>query len=410
MAELTYEMLQKSLGDFKAAQDAALNEVKSIIKTDAATEGALKTLETSLEARMKTMADSYDALEKQIKGQKTLNPQEQVTFGQLMKSAFEEGKTEIEKFKSFRKGASLKLDLKAPADMTLTNNVQGGLSYFQTVIPGVRTLQNRAVHMRQIVPLGSMSGYSIVYLRELEGQGTPAPWAVPTPANNNSAHYKPQFDTEYQEVNMTAQYIAGILRISRQMLDDFSALLSYLNMRAMELYLRAEDQQILNGTGVAPQIQGILPLATPAVVTTGPNVERIIWSIAQIESLSLSADGVVVHPAAYWSIVLNKASGSGEYDLPGVVVVQNGQLYIAGVPIYKTTAMPITTYLTGDWTFGAQFFIREQPSIQLFDQDRDNVPLNLITLRIEGRAGLAVYRTEAFVTGTLENLPDFVTT
>ncbi len=44
-----------------------------------------------------------------------------------------------------------------------------------------------------------------------------------------------------------AQYIAGFVRISRQMLDDVPAMTSFLQARLLEKYLLAEDAQLLNG-------------------------------------------------------------------------------------------------------------------------------------------------------------------
>ena len=54
-----------------------------------------------------------------------------------------------------------------------------------------------------------------------------------------------------------AQYIAGFVRISRQMLDDVPAMTSFLQARLLEKYLLAEDAQLLNGNGTAPNLTGL---------------------------------------------------------------------------------------------------------------------------------------------------------
>lgn len=80
--------------------------------------------------------------------------------------------------------------------------------------------------------------------------------------------------------------------------------------------------------------------------------------------------------------------------------MQNGQLYFNGVPVYKSTAMNIQSYLVGDFAMGAQLMEREEPRVEFFEQDNTNVRQNKITVRIEGRVAFPIYATAAFITGT----------
>lgn len=354
------------------------------------------------ELKIETVDKYANSLEGQLKA-KQLTPTEQLRFVDLLGKAVEDNWSEIEKFKNRSKGKVFRFEVKAPGDMGIPTNVTNPGAYFTTVQVGIRALPNRKVHMRDIIPLGTMTSSSVTYMRETGGEGTLA--------NVLENGEKPQFDLDFEEVTATAEYIAGWLRVSRKMLDDMAAFRSYLQMRLMEMYLKAEDSQILNGTGVSPQLEGLLTVASAAIVTTGPNVERLVQAIAQLESTDYTATGIVLHPAAYYNIALNKATGSGEYDLPNpLIVIQNGQLFVAGVPVYKTTAIALDVYLVGDFDMGCQLFIREQPVVEFFDQDANNVTTNKITVRIEGRVALAIYRAEAFVTGTFTGIPAFPTT
>lgn len=404
---------QDSMAAYKTAQDTAFAEFKKQADVSYATPGAIEQMQEELEGKLKevdgklTIVNQYaEKIEEQVKAGKQLKPEQQKTFNALLGEAIEKGWSEIEKFKSRRKGEKpvFSLDLypeetKAVGVMTITNNVVDAGAYFTTVLPGIRTLPNRKVHMRQIIPLGTMTGSTLTYMRETGGEGDLAPWAV---GAGDTA--KPQLDRDFQEITVTAEYIAGWLRISRKMLDDMAALRSYLQMRLMEMYLKVEDAQILNGNGTSPQLEGLLTVAVVNPNNTGANIERLVRAIAHLESSDYSATGIVLHPAAYYEIALNKATGSGEYDLPGIVVIQNGQLYVAGVPVYKTTAIDASTYLVGDFELGCQLFIREQPEVRFFEEDANNVTLNLITVRIEGRVALAIIRAEAFVQGTFEGV------
>lgn len=400
METKTIDTLETVIKGYKEATDAAIAEVKSQLSTVSATPGAITAMEEAFNEKLAKVDAYAKSIEAQLKA-KSLNPSEQKSFNELLGNALKENWTEIQAFQKKRTGAKLTIDLneKAVGTMTITNNVVDAGAYFTTVQPGIRTLPNRKVHMRQLIPLGTMEKSTITYMRETGGEGNLAPWAV-----GDGTVAKPQFDLDFQEVTVDAEYIAGWLRISRKMLDDMAALRSYLQMRLMEMYLKVEDAQILNGNGTSPQLDGLLTNAIPAVNTTGPNIERLVLAIAQLEASDYTATGIIIHPSAYYNIALNKATGSGEYDLPGIVVIQNGQLYVAGVPVYKTTAMAPDQYLVGDFELGCQLFIREQPTIGFFDQDRDNVILNLITVRIEGRIALAIYRAEAFVKGTFTGI------
>lgn len=372
-------------------------QVKELTRITGASEGALKKMEDELILKIKTVQEHADSLERQIKG-KQLSENEQKGFVALLNEGLEKDWTEIQKYRSNSKGKTFQLtNFKAAADMTIANSVTDAGAYFNTVQVGIRALPNRRVHMRDIMTLGTMTSSGVDYVREVGVEGD-----LSTVAEGAA---KPQVQPLLIEKIAVAQYIAGWLRISRKMLDDMQALRSFLQMRLMELYLKAEDNQVLNGNGTGSNLEGILTVATALNNTTGNNIEDIIAAISQLESADYTATGIVLHPAAYYNIAINKAAGSGEYDLPGIVVISNGQLYVAGVPVYKTTAIARDQFVVGDWQLGAQLFIREQPIVEFFDQDANNVTTNQITVRIEGRVALAIYFTEAFVKGSFTGIP-----
>lgn len=390
-AEKAKETIEKKLGDLEA-------ELKS--KATADEIAAQKALIEKAQSDLAAVNDYCERLEKQVK-EKPLTTKLKSMVDRIG-TAVKDGWKDIVKFKDSNPGQRIRIELfspeevtqiKAVGDMGLANIVDLSAAN-TTLLPGVQTIVNRKVHMRSLIPTGTMDNTSITYLRETGGEGVPTPWL-----ENSGA--KTQVDMDWIEVRMDAEYIAGWVRVSRKLLDDMSAFRSFLQMRLMELYLNAEDAQILSGNGTSPQLDGLLTNA--ATVTTGStiDIEKIIDSIGQLEGTNYTATGIIMHPQDFYTIAKNKATGSGEYDLPGIVVIQGGQLYVAGVPVYKTTAMPRGTFLVGDFSLGCQLFIREQPRIEFFDQDRDNVITNKITVRIEGRVGLAIYRTDAFVKGTV---------
>jgi HK97 family phage major capsid protein len=182
---------------------------------------------------------------------------------------------------------------------------------------------------------------------------------------------------------------------------------TFLGSRLPELLLRAEDNQLLNGTGTSPQLKGLLTAGnfTAASSAATVDVEQIIQAISQLESADREANGILMNPADYYNIMLTKSSGSGEYDLPySLVQIVNGQLIIAGVPVYKSTAIAVDTVLVGDWTMGANLIFREPAKLQFFYEDGTNVRENKVTVRIEERVAFPVYGNDYFIKIDLGNV------
>ena len=63
--------------------------------------------------------------------------------------------------------------------------------------------------------------------------------------------------------------------------------------------------------------------------------------------------------------------------------------------------MPVGEALTGDFATHAQLLDREDASVAISFENKDNFDRNLATIRVEERLVQAIYRGEAFVKGPL---------
>lgn len=306
-----------------------------------------------------------------------------------------------------KKEKKVSFELKAVGDMGLSSI--GGLTAANVqVAPGITPFPNRQTHIRDIIPTGRMSTSIYNFLKEIGFDGSIATWQ-----ENSGA--KPQFDIRYAEETAPSQFIAGWIRISRKALDDIPALKASLANRLLQKYLDSEDQQILSGTGANGQLSGIYLAGNSFSYGPSPanfggrtkSVEMMVDAMSVIEELNHNATDILLRPQGYNDIMLSQSSGStsGIYSLPGQGFVTNtsGHINIAGADVWKSTAQVANTFLTGDFKMATMLLLREDPIVEFFEQDGDNVKNNQITVRVEGRVALPIFYNDAFIHGTFIN-------
>lgn len=380
-----------------------LDEAKSIIAN--AISEATKAVDAKLEDAVKSANVRIDEMDKALLEAKSENnrikmdaqSKAPVSFNQAFATAMDENSDNLEKFKR-KEIKQFAMELKTVGDMSLANITDLAAANVQ-MLPGIIPAAPRKLHIRSLLPTGVMTTSAIHYLQETGSEGSVAAWA-------DNSGTKSQIDYDLTEEVAPSEFIAGYLRITRKALDDISAMRSYLQSRLLEQYLDAEDNQLLNGSGVSPNLGGLITNAEAYSGFRTIQVEKLLDSVAQIESNNHSANGILLSPEQFYALMLTRGT-TNTYTLPGGVAVDlvNGQMFISGVPIFKSTAMSDSKYLVGDWSKGAQLFVRENPIVRFFEEDGTNVRENKITVRVEGRIALPIYYTDAFVTGSLNANP-----
>jgi HK97 family phage major capsid protein len=277
-------------------------------------------------------------------------------------------------------------------DITYSGNFPGMEDWRTEYRNDTIMIDRDTFHMRDIISVGSTSKDTIKYPKEGAKTGTgPASWG--RAATIAATDPKPEFEPNFSVYSTPVEWIAGIMRLPVEMLADLPFLTSYLqNFARLEL-LEEEDDQILNGNGTSPQLDGVIPNASAYDGSKTVLIEQIIdANLRQLGTLNTAGTDVLLNPAEIVDIILNKASGSGEYDNPnGVVGVVNGVLNIAGLSVRKTNKITAGEFLLGNFNH-AQIFQRLAPQLRFFEQDQDNVTKNLVTVRIEERLALAILK------------------
>ena len=393
------DLIEKGLAEVKAKVTEAtekstkeVQEIKGEIKEEIK---SVSVQVTEVKEYAEKLQNHVDSLEMKLNGSAVQNA-EKKSFNDVLADAINENEDNYQKFLRKEK-KSFAIELKAVGDMS-TANVTGGSTYGQIFDSNIRQNPNRKVHMSQVLRGGSIgAGNTYTFMRENgNGEGAIAPAA--------EGALKSQFDLDLVEATVNVETIAGWLRVTRKAMNNIPGFVSFLQARLPEKFQRALDNQILYGNGTTPNLKGILTagnFVASTAVASQKLIEKLIDDVATLEdTYERDATGILLRPTDYYGFFKNKASGSGEYDLPEGVTFVNGQLYLFGIPVYASTAITAPDYVVGDFDMGAQLLTQEGMRIEFFEQDGTNVRENKVTVRIEGNYALPVYGPDFFIKGS----------
>ena len=220
---------------------------------------------------------------------------------------------------------------------------------------------------------------------------------------------KPQAKLAFSLASETVKTIPVWIPASRQILADAPALQSLINNQlTMDVNLKVEEQ-VLFGTGVDPELHGIVPQAeaydttlTGRLGLSASNVTRIDHlraSILQVRQSLYTATAIVLNPLDWAAIELTKDTTGGYI---WVSVTDGGVARMWRLPVVTSTLIEEKQFLTGAFALGATLYNREAPTIRISDSHSDFFTSNLVAILCELRCALTVTRPPCFVTGTFD--------
>lgn len=358
--------MQLSAAEQKAAQEKIAADFE-------ASQNAFKEWQATKDERDQKNQKALDDLLKKANSI-SLNGGSDASFASQLKVALAENHDSI---RGIRKGRSHAFEVKAATMLESTHLTGTGAqrSYLEPAIkPGLG-----GYNFRDLATVVSTQTGWITLPRESASTGS----ISRVPENTT----KPQIDYTINMVDFKADYIAGYVRISKQMLQDLPFLQTWLPRMLIRDFYKAENTQFYGDLA-----------ATATGSTTAPATvyfEKILQWMA-----TLGAAGYVPNGAAgtyaNWTAMLT-TNGAGVYSLPPVVSVgADGAVRIVGVPYYPVNWVPTGKTIVGDWTY-ATIAVCDPLKVEFFEQDQDNVIKNLITVRVEAREVLVVEQTDAFI-------------
>jgi HK97 family phage major capsid protein len=350
-------------------------------------------LKSEFETKSMAMQAHLDGLDVRLQKAKGEQKLETKTFNQILGDVIKEN---AEAIKSFRKGDDLALELKAVGDMSIAANFPNSTPFNQDVRNAIIQNPYDRVWLSDYLPQGSTTKGSIIYPKENGGEGGAATWVT-------GSGSKPQMDFDLTSQSSFVKWIAGHVIVDREMLDDIDWVASYIQSKMLISLKVAENDFILNGTTDANPVTGLLTAATAYNGTYTAAVDKIVdAAYGQVPEETFEfyqGNTAILNVRDAVKIGLNKAGGSGEYDLPaGTVMFENGALRVAGLNMATTTQLPADNFLTFDRT-ATLLVNRLAPELRMFE-DATLAKQNKVMFRIEERITLAIFNDNAIVKGS----------
>lgn len=262
----------------------------------------------------------------------------------------------------------------------------------------------REVYIEQIADTSETTSDNVSWVEVVTETGAPASTAELAAI--------PEKDYAFQEFKKPVQKIAVINKHSVEILNDGPALVSAIKSFLAEDLNIVTDEQLLSGNGTAPQLQGVLGVATDLntligsqilVGATHADVLRIgITKIRVAGKGKFRPTHVVLNPVDVEALELTKDS-TGQYVLPPFIAADGTR--IGGATVIENTGITAGTFLMGDFR---KLHVRRKGGVEveITNSDADDFAKDIITFKIRRRLVSYIRANDdgAFLTGTFATI------
>ncbi len=367
---------------FNQAKDNAKGEMESSLKSE------IDNLTTEYVEKSEALNKRMDEIEMAAK--KTLSGATPQSFKSAIHTALKDGAID-----AMLKGNANAARFEVKADMSLGADVTGVVAA-ETIVDQIKYDPSRSVHIRSLLPLGSTDAQTIRFPKESAYSDNAAATA------ETSAFGQSDFDLAASTVNV--EKIGTYMRITGEMLDDIKQLTSYLSARVPEKVLSVEDNEILNGDGSSPNLDGLFTDGTAfaaggfaLAIESANEFDVLTVALNQLALSNYQADTILLNPTDLHKMILLKSTAN-EYLRNQIF--SGLQPTINGIPVTVNTAVTAGKFLVGNLRQASQLWIRENLAVEFSREDSDNFQKNFVTVRAMERVALTNYLPNAIVQGT----------
>lgn len=308
---------------------------------------------------------------------------------------------EDEKVKEFLKDGlaskgRVQVNVKAITSLTSGDGGAGDLIVPQRV-PGIIRQPDRMMTIRNLLSVGRTTSNSIEFVQETGFTNNAAPVAEGQP--------KPESSMNFELQTAPVRTLAHWVQASKQVLADVPQLQSYIDTRLRFGLELVEEEQLLAGDGTGQNLLGLIPQATAYDTSRSrvgdTRIDTIRRAMTQVRIAEYRPDAIVLHPNDWEEIELTKDVNQ-RYIWANPAGLVGPTLW--GLPVIDTTAVEEGEFLVGNFMMSAQIWDREDATVDVSTEDRDNFIKNMVTIRAEERLALTVYRPEALIYGDFDEI------
>lgn len=233
-----------------------------------------------------------------------------------------------------------------------------------------------------------------------------SPMSVASPQTEGSAKAENAvtFTSDSEKVETIATWIPA----SRQLMDDSNELAAFIDSSLRYAVDMETELQILSGSGVSPNLNGLITQATAfntALLGSGwTRIDVIARAIQQLAAgKEMDPTFVVMDPASWWSIRLTKDS-TGRYIFGDPQSDARPRLFT--LDVIPTNSISSGNFLVGSGNRAAtEIRDRMQLVVEISNSHSDYFAKNLLAVRAERRLALVTKRPAAFIYGTFSSSP-----
>lgn len=261
-------------------------------------------------------------------------------------------------------------------------------------LPDIGAVAHRGLMMRSLFrqrPVSENSNGVVRYTDQLEPTRAAAPVA-------EGGTY-PESTFTWQTFTLNLQKIGDQIPVTEEALFDTNLLASQIESLLSDNVALAEDRQLWEGNGTAPNLRGILNYApvytAPDLNLDSPNLYDLIVQVQQQITSGRESKFRPTHALvsyADFNNLLHAKAIDGHYIVPKwAQLFGNGSANVNGIRVVPKPLVPANTMLVGDFRYGEQFTMGD--IIIEVERINNQFITDMFTVKARIRTGLLVRNT-----------------
>lgn len=224
--------------------------------------------------------------------------------------------------------------------------------------------------------------------------------------NVASCNPLPESDINWVERECKVEKIGDSIKVCKDALEDFDFIASEIDFFLRENINLKYDSQLLLGTGVTPQLKGVIASAQVWSVAVGSPIEGLAamiqaptigdvasTAVRQIENSgennSYIVNAFVMNPTTAEKMLLTKDLNNNSDESRVIRISDDGTIFVKGIPVIENKLVPENEMYAGDFDKGTVYPMRDL-SIEMTDSNEAEFLSDILTVKGTLRSALVI--------------------